>query len=465
MPDDAEAVHDADARAADAHEADADGKPDIEDLLGPFEVIRRVLEARRAADRAQEEAAALTPPARPPVPAPGSGSAAPALPSRAPGANLSAFAAGPAGGGRIRTAPDAEPSNGADADAPSPLVTRRPIADGPPVDGTPASRPPGITDAAIDRPAAGPAARLPETGPARPRSFGRRGVLAAVAAVCVLGAAVVGITTLSGSRGRAATAETAAAAVQQPSADPTPQTVRAVAWLVGAVAPTNVVACDMSACALLRELGFPAASLITVQSGADDVEQADVVVLSPLLRARLGSRAAALAAAEPLAAFGSGSAEVEVAAVALDGPAAYARALAADRQGRELAGKALAANPRLALAPRAEAQLAAGLVDTRVCTLLAVLLGTHHLVVTGFGPAAPGAGPDQPLAVVVVGSLDGRPTTGGSPAATLLTAAVHAQRAPYLALSAGPAPPGGPTGEQIAFSVPEPSGLLPGAGS
>jgi hypothetical protein len=429
--------------------------PDARDLRDQFDVIRRVLDARRDADYADPAGGAD------PIPVGTPPHERPALPKRSPRRGSRAQrratppapprpAAGPAQRPSSSWAPTATSSNGSNSSSNNGTGT-----------GTGTGTEAGAR-AAGHRAAPAPVPAVsPSDYPAPRARFGRRAVLAVVAAAGVLIGAGFAVTAVSGSHGHSAGPPGAPG--RPPSAAATPQTVRAVAWVLASVAPTNVVACDVSACALLRARGFPASSLITVLSGVPDVEQADVVVLSPVVRAQLGTRADAVVADAPLAAFGSGAGEVDVSVVALDGSAAYARGLAADRISRRLAGAALLGNRRLIVSPQAAAQLAAGLVDTRVCTLLAVLLATHRLVLAGFTPAAPGAGPDQPLTGFVVAAVDGEPTTARSPDVAALTATVRAQQAPYLAMSVGPAPAGGALrGLRIAFSEPEPPGLLPG---
>jgi hypothetical protein len=248
------------------------------------------------------------------------------------------------------------------------------------------------------------------------------------------------------------------------SAEPTPEATRAVAWVEGYVGPTHVVACDPIVCGLLGSAGFSSGSLEVV-SGVANVEQADVVVLTGVLRTELGSDAGTLISPEPLAVFGTGSAEVEVAAVQLDGAADDAQAMAADRAGRRAAGAALLSDPHLTVDAQARALLSAGLVDSRVCALLALLTGTHTLTVAGFVPIGPGAGPDVPSAGVVIETIDGEPAAGASTAATGVLAVVKAQQDPYRPMSAATGAVDGRSGLRIVYSQPGPLGLLPGSGT
>jgi hypothetical protein len=252
----------------------------------------------------------------------------------------------------------------------------------------------------------------------------------------------------------------------------------AARWLLAAVGAGQVVACDVAECAVLHSLGFPATSLIAVQSGDTDLEKADVVVSTPVLRQNFYAGLDTLVSAEPLAVFGSGTDRVEVGAIALDGPADFARRLSADRSARRAAGAELLANLKLALSPAARSELASGLIDNRVCALLALLSDTYSLSVTAFIPPGPSAGADIPWAGVVIGAVDGASAVGPAHATAELRTLVGRQQSPYkpmlitdVANSAGITPftasgmfSPAPRGLEILFSEPGPLGLLTGTG-
>jgi hypothetical protein len=264
---------------------------------------------------------------------------------------------------------------------------------------------------------------------------------------------------------------TAPAAPAPDSAAAQAAAAQAADWIAANVGPGHVVACDVTVCTLLSSRGFPAASLITVQSHLSEVEQADVVVVTDIIRHQLGASLAGVTADEPLAVFPTGasagsstdsstsSSTVEITAVALDGPQSRAGRLAADREARRAAGAALLRNPRIVVAGNARAALSDGLVDTRVCTLLAVLGGTHTVTIASFTGTGPGAGADLPLPGVVISTVDGVSATAASPKAAALKTIVEAQRPPYTPLSVGPA--SSPNqGLAILFAQPGPIGLL-----
>lgn len=237
-------------------------------------------------------------------------------------------------------------------------------------------------------------------------------------------------------------------------------------WIVAHVGPGHYVACDVAVCGLLGAHGFPPGSLVPVQSGLADVERADVVVVTDVLRHQLGAALAGVTAAEPLAVVGADASAIAVMPVALGGPAAYTAKLAADREARKAAGQALVHNPRIVLSPAARTDLAEGKVDGRICTLLAAVLGdSHGIVVASFTGAGPGAGPDYPLPGVVISGIDGVPAAGGSPQAARLAQLVQAQRPPYAPLSVTRVATAAGQGSAILFAQPGRLGLLTGGTS
>jgi hypothetical protein len=240
---------------------------------------------------------------------------------------------------------------------------------------------------------------------------------------------------------------------------------QAVAWIAAYVGGGKIVACDGAMCKALRDRSFPPTALVTVQSSLVQVEGADVVVVTDVLRTQLGPLLDGLIAAEPLAVFGAGPATVEIFPVALSGTAAYTRVLAADRAARRSAGLQLLRNARITVTGAARTALANGTVDTRVCALLAALGGSHDVVVGAFTGAGPGAGPDVPVSGVVISRFDGADAVGSSSAAKQLKTIAGAQRPPYAPLSVSPVAAGTGSGLAIVFDQPGSFGLLPGATS
>ncbi|MEU3464234.1 hypothetical protein ABZ721_30295 [Streptomyces sp. NPDC006733] len=289
------------------------------------------------------------------------------------------------------------------------------------------------------------APRLPARGTGS--SAGRRFLVgAAVAAIVGLISAGVVFATVNsdpvGARPRAVPVPNGPPVLLDtgPSSDVRAATAR---WIISNVGPGHVVACDAAMCGSLAALGFPASSTVWVKDSALELQSADVAVLTSTLRARMGSALTAVTAAQPLATFGTGSRAVTIQAVAHAGRASYERASAADLADRRLAGAALAANSRLTFTGAARAPLERGLVDMRICALLATLSSGHTLTVVSFAPAAPGAGAGVPRNGVEISVIDTVSAAGPAQPAVALRTLIAAQQAPYRPLRtetrAGPA--------------------------
>ena len=296
------------------------------------------------------------------------------------------------------------------------------------------------------------------------RVRGQRSVIVLVCGAAVVALAVIGtvLALTPTPHGAAASNNAARPAAARPS--PTPDEVQAAQWVAVHVGSDRVVACDVDLCAQARQSGVPAASLVTVGSAITDVERADVVISTSLMRGEFGAQLTAICSPEPLASFGSGADQVVVTAVALDGSADYSRRLASDRDARGRVGAVMAHSPRITfLAPEAAAELSDGLVDSRLSSLLTLISSSHTVTVASFTGTGPQAGADIPEPDVVISRIDGRPV-GGSAAQS------NAQSAALIALVDAQQPPYRPQsviseadGVKISFSQPEPLGLIAGA--
>ena len=127
-----------------------------------------------------------------------------------------------------------------------------------------------------------------------------------------------------------------------------------------------------------------------------------------------GAGTATLASAFPaVAVFGNDADRVDVRRVTGDEPSTDP--LAVDLMA---AGSALADNPRIDLAPAADAALRGGWVDERVLTLLATVVVDHRVAVDAFPIAEAEARAAAPARTVVLGAVDDRPVRGDDPAVT-----------------------------------------------
>jgi hypothetical protein len=101
-----------------------------------------------------------------------------------------------------------------------------------------------------------------------------------------------------------------------------------------------------------------------------------------------------------------------------------------EQAGRVAAGRALAANPRLGLAPKAATLLSSGLLDSRAVPVLAAVTGQHSLRIADF-PVVPGEDVAAPRRLIAVAAVDDQPVWAGSPAVTALQQWLRAQQSPY----------------------------------
>jgi hypothetical protein len=233
---------------------------------------------------------------------------------------------------------------------------------------------------------------------------------------------------------------------------------QAVAWVTAQVARTVVIGCDQRLCAALQSSGRPASSLVALTPGTASPLDANVIVATAAVRARLGAALAAADAPGVLAQFGSGPAGVQVRVVAPHGAAAYQTSLSADQVSREQAGTALLSNTRIDLSTAARADLASGAVDSRLLLTLPALAAVHPIQVLGFGGRGPGASAGMPLCSVRLGST---PPAGMKKAAYIgwLRAFVRGQKPPYDGATWA-ARDGAVTVINIRFSSPSPLGLI-----
>jgi hypothetical protein len=206
---------------------------------------------------------------------------------------------------------------------------------------------------------------------------------------------------------------------------------RAAAWVASQVSTDAVVACDPAMCAALQAGGVPAGRLLRLTPAAADPLGAELVVATPVIRGQFGARLAGVYAPETLAAFGSGSARIDVRMVAPDGAAAYRTQLAADLQARRAAGATLLRNHGIHAAGAAREALADGKVDPRLLVTLAALSHLHPVEIVKLGGSAPGASAGMPLrSADIAGAV---PQGTGRPASLAsLRAFFRAQRTPYL---------------------------------
>ncbi|HEY7487480.1 MAG TPA: hypothetical protein VH912_23700 [Streptosporangiaceae bacterium] len=242
---------------------------------------------------------------------------------------------------------------------------------------------------------------------------------------------------------------------------------QAVRWTTAQVGPDVVVACDPVLCGALSAAGRPRASTVTIRAADGDLLQADLVLVTEVIKSRYGTGLAAITAPDPLADIGQGDGRIEVRAVATDGAANYRRRLAADVAERRRSGGELAGSGRLDLSRPARAQLASGSVDLRLMSALASLSSDFNLGVVAFADGAPspptGGDADTvvPYRTAQIDAIDGAVPDGDKPRTAAVIRFLHAQDPPYHPLSVDVIRPPDLMRPvlQIRFSAPSPLGL------
>jgi hypothetical protein len=234
----------------------------------------------------------------------------------------------------------------------------------------------------------------------------------------------------------------------------------AAAWIAQQAGRNAIVSCDPVMCSALLAHGFPAANLDSLGPNAPDPLGSDLVVATAVLRSQFGSRLTSVYAPVRLAAFGVGSAEVDIRVVAPDGAPVYVSGLRADLSARQAVGAQLLRNSKIAVSSSARPQLASGMVDSRLLVTLATMADdVHPLQIASFGGASRGASPGVPLRTAVL--LAAATGPGGRAAAlNSLRGFLQAQQPPYLPASTQIVPVAGQSALRVQFAAPTPLGLL-----
>jgi len=283
---------------------------------------------------------------------------------------------------------------------------------------------------------------------ARPRPAGRRPRIAvAVAALCVVAAFAAGAgLTLAVTTGRGGAPGNAAGTAAADRA-------QAAAWIAQQVDRDATVSCDPAMCGQVRAHGFPAARLMALTSTTGNPLGSALMVATPALRETLGTRLASVYAPLVLASFGSGASQVEVRAVAPDGPAAFAAQLNASHAALVSAGTQLLANRNIQVTAAARSALLAGQADSRLLATLSVLAAQVPVHLVALEGRAAGAGPEVPLRGAEIGAA----TPSGRSA---VLAFLRAQQAPYQpAVAALASGSGGQPVVTVRFDIPaQPAG-------
>jgi len=260
---------------------------------------------------------------------------------------------------------------------------------------------------------------------------GRR-IALGLATALALTAAGLGFVLLTrdSARSMPASGESPSASADAVAAADTTRSI-AAAWIVENVAEGTIVACDPAACADLESSGYLPTALVPLTIDNADVRQAELVVVTSAVRARLGATLDQLLAPTPLAIFGTADASVEVREISLDGPDGYEQRWAADRADRLSAGRALAMVRRLHLSGQARTQLVQGNVDSRILTTLPPLLAAHGIWISRFAASGPEGSPAI-LRIVEIDHIDGRKIQDGAGRTAFVVGYFRSQLPPFM---------------------------------
>ena len=236
--------------------------------------------------------------------------------------------------------------------------------------------------------------------PARPPGRARRvpagRVAVALALVLILAASLAFLLKRQG-RTVQAIAPPAGASANAASGPAAEVRAAAAAWIASQVSRAGPISCDQVMCRALRARGVPHADLMVLKPGGGSPLHSRVIVVTAAVTKMVGTEFLTADAPAAIASFGSGSRQISVRVIYLQGAAAYAAALRRDIAARKTSEVTLLENPRVTAPPAVRRQLQGGQLDPRVLLTLAQLASQWPLSIVAFGDRAPGASPGVPL--------------------------------------------------------------------
>jgi hypothetical protein len=179
----------------------------------------------------------------------------------------------------------------------------------------------------------------------------------------------------------------------------------AAGWVYRQVSHGVLVACDKAMCDALTAHGFPGRHLRLIRPGAPYPVEAQIVVETPAVRGRFGSRDATSAPAV-LTSIGKGSTAISIRVVAPHGAAAYEADLKADMRLRRSDSSSLLTSRQVTTSVTASKQLLSGQVDARLIVVLTAIAATNPIDILRFGTAFRGASPGIPLRTAYLAQND-----------------------------------------------------------
>jgi hypothetical protein len=298
-------------------------------------------------------------------------------------------------------------------------------------------------------------------------AVGRRAAVGAAAVVVAAAAAVAVAVALTGSspaparihhvnHAKAPALTAAQRLAQAAAAAQTAANSRAAAsWVAAQVSAKAVIGCDPATCAAILAAGYPSGGQVILQPGVSLPGAGGLVVVTPTIRAHYGPQLVDAAPAV-VAAFGTGSQAVQVRLVMAGGQAGYSASARSAVAARRAAGRKLIAVDRVHVRPGARAALKAGLVDSRLLTVLRRIAAHHRLDINRFGDAGPLADKSVPfrLAEIIVPPGKRRPHRVSEVAR--MERLLRSQPPVYRAALAVMRLPGGRYALKIRFPAPSP---------
>jgi hypothetical protein len=234
---------------------------------------------------------------------------------------------------------------------------------------------------------------------------------------------------------------------------------QAADWIAAQVSKNAIVSCDPVMCSALQAHGFPGSNLDQLGPSAPDPLDSSLIVATNVLRSQFGTRLTSVYAPVVLASFGTGTAAVQVRAVAPDGAPAYLAQLSSDFAARKSYGRQLLHNSNVIASAAAKRELGLGQVDSRLISVIGTMAQKHSFEIVSFGGAAAGESAQVPLRSAILASR-----TSGSTAASVLESLrsfLIGQQPPYLpATTQIVRLPSGQNELSIRFAAPYPLGLL-----
>jgi hypothetical protein len=201
--------------------------------------------------------------------------------------------------------------------------------------------------------------------------------------------------------------------------------------------------------------GYAGGGQIVLQPGVQLPAAGAVVVATPAVRAQYGAQLATTAPAV-IASFGSGAQAVQVRVVVPGGQAAYSQAASSAISARRTAGIKLIGEGRVRLRSAARVDLADGLVDPRLLTVLLRLATRYPVDISSFGDAGPLADASTPFRQAEIIGLTSQHRPGQTSELAGVEKLLKRQPSGYRAALTVVRLAGGKYGLKIRFAAPSP---------